>query len=204
MHQNLIKLLKKQYQNLLLIYARTIFISVRVQKWDHVPKARFNLIIHFSRKCKTSVPTLCLCMFTSAIYSYSYFLSSGMSTSSIVCSVNHTVTITIANVTDINAFDESDWRIDGQAECEATFMNTTVTHTNCRWLIALQYPKIRTLLSNMLSKIRAVVPGSNPIHAFDHVINAVCGYVSNDTVTSSFIPLVNRGDISSGMSRQLA
>ena len=53
----------------------------------------------------------------------------------------------------------------------------------------------------MLSKIRAVVPGSNPIQAFDHVINAVCGYVSNDTVTSSFIPLVNRGDISSGMSR---
>ena len=80
-------------------------------------------------------------------------------------------------------------------------MNTTVTHTNCRWLIALQYPKIRTLLSNMLSKIRAVVPGSNPIQAFDHVINAVCGYVSNDTVTSSFLPLVNRGDISSGMSR---
>ena len=41
------KLLNKQYQNLLLIFARTIFISVRVQKWDHVPKARFNLIIHF-------------------------------------------------------------------------------------------------------------------------------------------------------------
>ena len=155
----------------------------------------------FFKKRKTSVPTLCLCMFTSAIYGSSYFLSSGMSTSSIVCNANHTVTITIANVTDIDAFSESDWRIDNKTECQPTFMNTTVTYTNLQVADCASKSEDKTTSIRYVFEIRAVVPGSSPIQAFDHIINAVCEYVNNDTVTSSFIPLVNRGDNSSGMSR---
>ena len=140
-------------------------------------------------------------MFTSAIYGSSYFLSSGMSTSSIVCNANHTITITIANVTDIDAFSESDWRIDNKTECQPTFINTTVTYTNLQVADCASKSEDKTTSIRYVFEIRAVVPGSSPIQAFDHIINAVCEYVNNDTVTSSFIPLVNRGDNSSGMSR---
>lgn len=121
----------------------------------------------------------------------------GMSTSSIVCNANHTVTITIANVTDIDAFSESDWRIDNKTECQPTFMNTTVTYANLQVADCASKSEDKSTSIRYVFEIRAVVSGSSPIQAFDHIINAVCEYVNNDTVTSSFIPLVNRGDNSS-------
>ena len=80
-------------------------------------------------------------------------------------------------------------------------MNTTVTYTNLQVADCASKSEDKTTSIRYVFEIRAVVPGSSPIQAFDHVINAVCEYVNNDTVTSSFIPLVNRGDNSSGMSR---
>ena len=139
-------------------------------------------------------------MFTSAIYVSSYFLSSGLSTSSIVCNANHTVIITITNVTDVDAFNESDWRIDNKTECKPTFLGTTVTYTNLQVADCASISEDKNTSIRYVFEIRAVVPGSSPIQAFDHVIDAVCEYVNNGNVTSSFIPLVNRGDNSSGMS----
>ncbi|XP_066026134.1 ZP domain-containing protein isoform X2 [Pocillopora verrucosa] len=120
-----------------------------------------------------------------------------MSTSSIVCNANHTVTITITNVTDIDAFNESDWRVDNKTECEPTFMDTTVTYTNLQVADCASISEDKSTSIRYVFEIRAVVPGSSPIQAFDHVIDAVCEYVNNGNVTSSFIPLVNRGDNSS-------
>lgn len=126
------------------------------------------------------------------------FKVKGMSTSSIVCNDNHTVTITIANVTDISAFNESDWRINSKAECEPTFTNTTVTYTNLPVAECASKSEDKTTSIRYVFEIRAVPSGSDPIQAFDHIFDAVCEYVNNDTVTSSFIPIVNRGDNSSG------
>lgn len=118
----------------------------------------------------------------------------GMSTSSVVCNDNHTVTITVANVTDISAFNESDWRIDSKAECEPIFTNTTVTYINLPVAECASKSEDKTTSIRYVFEIRAVASGSDPIQAFDHIYDAVCEYVNNDTVTSSFIPLVNRGD----------
>ena len=79
-------------------------------------------------------------------------------------------------------------------------MDTTVTYTNLQVADCASIFEDKSTSIRYVFEIRAVVPGSSPIQAFDHAIDAVCEYVNNGNVTSSFIPLVNRGDNSSGMS----
>lgn len=118
----------------------------------------------------------------------------GTPTGSIVCNDNHTVTITIMNVIDIDEFNESDWRIDDKEECEPTFSGQTVTYTNLLVGNCSSTSEERDNDIIYVFKIRVLPTGSDPIQAVDHMFDASCVYVNNDTVTASFIPLTQRRD----------
>ena len=124
--------------------------------------------------------------------------STGTSTGSVVCNDNHTVTITIMNVIDIDEFNESDWRIDDKEECEPTFFEQTVTYTNLPVGNCSSKSEERDNDILYVFKIRVLPTGNDPIQAVDHMFDASCVYVNNDTVTASFIPLTQRGDNATG------
>ncbi|XP_078352221.1 ZP domain-containing protein-like [Oculina patagonica] len=115
---------------------------------------------------------------------------------SVVCNNDHTVTITITNVTDLAEFNESDWRIDNKTECEPTFSiaEETVTYTNLPVATCSSSSVERDNDILYVFEIRALVPGSEPTQALDHMFDASCVYGNNDTVASSFQPLTNRAD----------
>ena len=116
----------------------------------------------------------------------------------VVCNDNHTVTITILNVIDIGEFNESDWRIDDKEECEPTFTGQTITYTNLPVGNCSSKSEERDNDILYVFKIRVLPTGSDPIQAVDHMFDASCVYVINDTVTASFIPLTQRGDNATG------
>lgn len=118
----------------------------------------------------------------------------GTQTGSVVCNDNHTVTITIMNVIDIGEFSESDWRINDKEECEPTFSGQTVTYTNLPVGNCSSMSEERDNDILYVFKIRVLPTGSNPIQAVDHMFDASCVYVNNDTVTANFVPLITRGD----------
>ena len=102
------------------------------------------------------------------------------------------------NVNDIAEFDESDWRIDNKEECEPTFSGQTVTYTNL--LVGNCSSKSEERDNDILYvfKIRVLPAGSDPIQAVDHMFDASCAYVNNNTTTASFMPLTERSDNDTG------
>lgn len=118
----------------------------------------------------------------------------GSPTGSILCNDNHTVTITIMNVIDLDAFNESDWRIDDKEECQPTFSEETVTYTNLLVGNCSSTSQERDNEILYVFKIRVLPTGSGPIQAVDHMFDASCVYVNNGTVTASFTPLTQRED----------
>ena len=129
---------------------------------------------------------------------YQLLYSTGTQTGSVVCNDNHTVTITIMNVIDIGEFSESDWRINDKEECEPTFSGQTVTYTNLPVGNCSSMSEERDNDILYVFKIRVLPTGSNPIQAVDHIFDASCVYVNNDTVTANFVPLITRGDNDTG------
>ena len=122
----------------------------------------------------------------------------GTSTGSVVCNNNHTVTITIMNVTGIAKFNESDWRIDNKTECQPTFSGTTVTYTNLPVGTCASTSEEQANKITYVFQIRALPPGGGATQALDHMFDASCAYTNNNTVTDSFIPLTSRGGNASG------
>ena len=118
----------------------------------------------------------------------------GSPTGSILCNDNHTVTIIIMNVIDLDAFNESDWRIDDKEECQPTFSEETVTYTNLLVGNCSSTSQERDNEILYVFKIRVLPTGSGPIQAVDHMFDASCVYVNNGTVTASFTPLTQRED----------
>lgn len=120
----------------------------------------------------------------------------GSPTGSILCNDNHTVTITIMNVVDLDAFNESDWRINNKEECQPTFSNEagTVTYTNLLVGNCSSTSQERDNEILYVFKIRVLPAGSEPIQAVDHMFDASCVYVNNGTVTANFTPLTQRED----------
>lgn len=102
------------------------------------------------------------------------------------------------NVIDIDEFNESDWRIDDKEECEPTFSGQTVTYTNLLVGNCSSTSEERDNDIIYVFKIRVLPTGSDPIQAVDHMFDASCLYVNNDTVTASFIPLTQRRDNATG------
>lgn len=102
------------------------------------------------------------------------------------------------NVIDIDEFNESDWRIDDKEECEPTFSGQTVTYTNLLVGNCSSTSEERDNDIIYVFKIRVLPTGSDPIQAVDHMFDASCVYVNNDTVTASFIPLTQRRDNATG------
>ena len=123
---------------------------------------------------------------------------------SIVCNDNHTVTISIMNVIDIAKFNESDWRIDDKEECQPKFSGQTVTFTNLLVGNCSSTSEERDNDILYVFKIRVLPTGSNPIQAVDHMFDASCVYLNNNTVTASFIPLTQRADNATGKMSQRA
>lgn len=98
------------------------------------------------------------------------------------------------NVIDLDAFNESDWRIDDKEECQPTFFEEAVTYTNLLVGDCSSTSQERDNEILYVFKIRALPAGSEPIQAVDHMFDASCVYVNNGTVTANFTPLTQRED----------
>ena len=122
----------------------------------------------------------------------------GAPSGTVVCGDDHTVNITISDVADLGAFNESHWQINNNNECNASFSGTTVTYTNLPVSTCASSSQERDNDILYIFEIRALAPGSGPIQAFDHSFDASCAYENNGTVMASFVPLTKRGANASG------
>ncbi|XP_078350308.1 uncharacterized protein LOC144635104 [Oculina patagonica] len=122
---------------------------------------------------------------------------------SVVCKYNHTVSITIINVDDIDAWNTTEWRLQNNPECEPTFDGQTV---NYNYLKLPDCAMNETQLDNSIKyvlKVNAVKRtglDNGQLRAYDHMYYIWCEYDNQNRSMASFEPIVNRNDNASGSS----
>lgn len=123
-------------------------------------------------------------------------LISGQNTiGSVICKSNHTVSISISNVEDLNTWNETQWAIQQKAECQPTFSGSDVIFSD------LVLPDCSLTAEQLSGSIRytieikaeQVAPGdTGQLRVYDHLYLVFCDYDNEDRATASFVPVKNR------------
>nr|XP_058944669.1 uncharacterized protein LOC131772732 [Pocillopora verrucosa] len=114
---------------------------------------------------------------------------------SVICKSNHTVSISISNVEDLNTWNETQWAIQQKAECQPTFSGSDVIFSD------LVLPDCSLTAEQLSGSIRytieikaeQVAPGdTGQLRVYDHLYLVFCDYDNEDRATASFVPVKNR------------
>ena len=128
-----------------------------------------------------------------------FYSLSGQTSATVTCNSNHTVSINISNVDDVEFWSAKDWRTStNTTACEPTLNNDaqTVTYTDlklpdCAYDSNQKDGEIEYILEISAVKT-AGDPNTGQLRTYDHQYYVTCNYDNTGGATGSFKPIKNR------------
>ena len=135
-----------------------------------------------------------------------FYSLSGQTSATVTCNSNHTVSINISNVDDVEFWSAKDWRASKDtAACEPTLNNDTqtVTYTDLKLPDCAYDSNQKDGEIEYILKITAVKTAGDPntgqLRTYDHQYYVTCNYNNTGGATGSFEPIKNRADNDTSM-----
>ena len=131
---------------------------------------------------------------------------SGQTSASVTCNSNHTVSIVISNVDDVEFWDPPEWRTStNTAACQPTLDNDAETVTyealylpDCAYESNQKDGEVQYILKISAEKT-AGDPVTKQLRTYDHLYYVTCNYDNAGRASASFVPIRNRADNDTGM-----
>ena len=131
---------------------------------------------------------------------------SGQTSASVTCNSNHTVSIVISNVDDVEFWNQSDWRTStNTTACQPTFDvgAETVTYEalylpDCAYESNQKDGEVQYILKISAEKA-AGDSVTGQLRTYDHLYYVTCNYDNAGRASASFVPIKNRGANDTGM-----
>ena len=128
-----------------------------------------------------------------------FYSLSGQTSATVTCKSNHTVSINISNVDDVEFWSAKEWRAsNGTAACEPTLNNDTQTviYTDLKLPDCAYDSNQKDGEIEYILKISAVKTAGDPktgqLRTYDHQYYLTCNYNNTGGATGSFQPIKNR------------
>ena len=131
---------------------------------------------------------------------------SGQTAALVTCNSNHTVSIVISNVDDVEFWDPPEWRTTTNgAVCEPTLDDDAETVTykaldlpDCAYQSNQKDGEVQYILKISAEKT-AGDSVTKQLRTYDHLYYVTCNYDNAGRASASFVPIKNRGDNDTGM-----
>ena len=129
---------------------------------------------------------------------------SGQTSPSVTCNSNHTVSIVISNVDDVEFWDPPEWRTStNTAACQPTLDDgaETVTYEalylpDCAYESNQKDGEVQYILKISAEKVAG---DSGQLRTYDHLYYVTCNYDNTGRAFASFVPIKNRAANDTGM-----
>ena len=131
---------------------------------------------------------------------------SGKTSASVTCNSNHTVSIVISNVDDVEFWDPPEWRTStNTAACQPTLDDDAETVTyealylpDCAYESNQKDGEVQYILKISAEKSSGD-PVTGQLRTYDHLYYVTCNYDNTGRASANFVPIKNRGANDTGM-----
>ena len=131
---------------------------------------------------------------------------SGQTVASVTCNSNHTVSIVISNVDDVEFWDPPEWRTTTNgAVCEPTLDDDAETVTykaldlpDCAYQSNQKDGEVQYILKISAEKSLGD-PVTGQLRTYDHLYYVTCNYDNTGRASANFVPIKNREANDTGM-----
>ncbi|XP_078352222.1 uncharacterized protein LOC144636893 [Oculina patagonica] len=116
-------------------------------------------------------------------------------TGSVTCNDDHTVSITISDVDDLDEWSAPAWQLESSDSCEPTFTDaTTVTYSSLSLPDCSESSEQLSDGIKYILKINPTVTDQLQSRSYEHLYYVSCKYDNDDNVVASFVPIKHRTD----------